>query len=394
METGNKIKYLEGVRGIAALMVAMHHLLLAFYPSVYFGGRPESSHLGNLELDYWRSPFSVITNGEFMVSLFFVLSGYVLSRSYIKNNNIETLVSSSIRRFFRLYIPVAFALILAFIALHYSFGQVRETAVITHSDWLSDTQPWDKSFKTFFGYLSYYTMFKGDSRYVTSTWTMSIELYGSVLVFALLSLTHKARSKWVIFLIIGIIAYYLFNVYYIAFIFGISLNYLDKIPVEKIRYRKIIVPLLLITGLILGGFPSWQWNPERETFYRFASSPVLINNPKTIQIFGATFIIIAILLSSALQKIFSGKLFIFLGDISFSAYLIHPVILSTFSCWLFLGLFHSTGNYNLSGLIAIAASIPVVVIIGKLMTIFVDKPGVRFSKYVYTRYFKAKEQIA
>src|SRR5579859_5537778 len=110
----NKIQYLEGIRGVAAMMVVFHHFFLAFYPAYYFGGEPSVSHLGSLELDYWRSPLSFLTNGDFMVCIFFVLSGHVLSTSYFKTNNTEILVSSAARRFFRLYIPLAFALIIAF----------------------------------------------------------------------------------------------------------------------------------------------------------------------------------------------------------------------------------------------------------------------------------------
>ena len=88
MNQSGKIQYLEGIRGVAALMVFFHHFLLAFFPSFNFAGDPATSHLGTFELNYWRTPLSVFTNGEFMVSLFFVLSGFVLSvRNKINQNS-------------------------------------------------------------------------------------------------------------------------------------------------------------------------------------------------------------------------------------------------------------------------------------------------------------------
>ncbi len=392
MESSNKIKYLEGLRGVAALCVFFHHFFLAFYPSYYFAGDPASIHLGNLELAYYRSPLSFITNGNFMVMIFFVLSGYVLSASYFKNNKFEILVSSAIRRFLRLYIPVAFTLIVAYLLLRNSVYLNREVADISHSGWLYSIWPNDKSFHTFWICLTYLTMFTRDSRYDTTTWTMCYELYGSMMVFTLLALTHKARAKWVIFIIVSIIAYYLFSIYYIAFIIGICMNYLTAIPIEKIKFRKPLIFVLVVTGLVLGGFPSWPSYPN-ETFYKFFSSPILINNSETIHIVGAAFIIMAVLLSKRLQNLFSIKPFVFLGDISFSLYLIHPIIIGTISCWTFLYIYYGTNSYNWSVLATILVTVPAMLIISKVMTELVDKLGIKFSKYVYNKLFRPAASV-
>lgn len=34
----NRIKYLDGLRGIDCMMIVIHHFLLAFYPTSYYGG--------------------------------------------------------------------------------------------------------------------------------------------------------------------------------------------------------------------------------------------------------------------------------------------------------------------------------------------------------------------
>ncbi|HWY99064.1 MAG TPA: acyltransferase [Bacteroidia bacterium] len=391
MEGSNKIRYLEGLRGTAAMLVVLHHFMLAFYPAYYFGGDPTCSHLGTFELAYFRSPLSFLTNGNFMVTIFFVLSGYVLSHSYINSNKTETLVSSAMRRFLRLYIPVAFTLIIAFILLRANWLLGNQASDFTHSWWLGNIWPKDTSLKTFIECFSYKTMFVGDSTYDTSMWTMSIEFYGSLLVFGLLALTNNTRRKGLIFLVLSVFLYFLSNKFYVAFIIGISLNYLNKINLDKIKYRKILVVLFVITGLIMGGFPSFTTGYEQETFYKFISSPRLINDPDSIHILGATFIIAAVLLSPSIQKLFSGKIFIFLGDISFSSYLIHPLVIGTISCLLFLNINNIINNYNISVLITFLVTIPVVLIVSKIMTQLVDKPGVKFSKYIYTRFFKLKD---
>lgn len=372
------------------MLVLFHHFMMAFYPSAYFFGDPKSSHLGSLELIYFRSPLSVITNGRFMVALFFVLSGYVLSRSYIKTNQISILVSSALRRYLRLYIPVAFTLIIGYIVLR-SCNLNVETSQITNSSWLKSLATPDTSFKTFLKCFVYKTMIIGDSRYDTTMWTMNLELFGSFLVFSLLALTHKIRAKWVIFILLSIFIFIVFNHYYIAFIIGISLNYLDNINLDKVRQKKIVAPVLFIIGLILGGYPSLYGSYSNETFYRFLGPPTILNDPKMIHILGATFIMVALILSKTLQKIFSGKPFIFLGEISFTLYLIHPLIISTFSCFLFLNFYKAHPDYNLVALVTFLATILVTLIISKIMTLYIDKPGLRFSKYIYTRFFKGIE---
>ncbi|HTB05880.1 MAG TPA: acyltransferase family protein, partial [Bacteroidia bacterium] len=282
MENGKKVQYLEGLRGLAASLVVIHHFLLAFYPSVYFGD-PKTVHTTHfIELAYFRSPLSALTNGNFMVAIFFVLSGYVLSRGYMINNKIETLTSSAIRRFPRLYIPVAVTLVIAFILFQTTYTVCQTTASTTQSWWLVHFWPKDFSIRAFLSCLSYSTMFLGDNRYDPSMWTMYIELYGSMLVFALLALTHNTRLKWVLFILISLFIAKVFFVLYLAFIIGICLNYLDKVNLQNFKYRKIVVPLLIASGLIFGGFPSWAGAYDQEKFYHFVSSPWVMNNPDAV----------------------------------------------------------------------------------------------------------------
>ena len=42
----DKIKYIEGIRGLAAIIVVLHHYTLAFYPALNFGD-PNQTNFGN-----------------------------------------------------------------------------------------------------------------------------------------------------------------------------------------------------------------------------------------------------------------------------------------------------------------------------------------------------------
>ncbi|MEW6468333.1 MAG: acyltransferase family protein, partial [Bacteroidota bacterium] len=193
----NKIQYLEGLRGIAAFMVLSHHFMLAFYPGAY-DGNPDRAHLGSWERYYYSSPINVLTNGNFCVTVFFVLSGFVLSRKYWQSNNFSVIMSAAKRRFFRLFIPVAFTLIISFILLRFSLYKHVEVSAISHSEWwLGTLWPAQGSlFGVFLEHVAYGVMFLGYHDYDTSMWTMSIELFGSFLVFGLLAVTHPIKRKY------------------------------------------------------------------------------------------------------------------------------------------------------------------------------------------------------
>ena len=108
---GSRQSWLDGLRGIAAAVVAWFHLTVdimkAPYRS-YYDFPPEANR-------YFiqRPPFRLLFCGQAMVRVFFVISGYSVSYSIIKyrdssNNAVfyKKLSSSVLRRIFRLYFPV------------------------------------------------------------------------------------------------------------------------------------------------------------------------------------------------------------------------------------------------------------------------------------------------
>lgn len=113
----DRIAALDGLRGLAAVAVLTHHVLLASSPAftnAHFAvGRPP---VGALEWSLIYTPLHLLWAGSAWVIVFFVLSGLVLSRPYAGGRPF------SARRYYphrllRLYLPVWGAIALA-VVLH------------------------------------------------------------------------------------------------------------------------------------------------------------------------------------------------------------------------------------------------------------------------------------
>jgi peptidoglycan/LPS O-acetylase OafA/YrhL len=120
MQSGDKpqrLGELDSLRGLAALAVVLHHLVLAFKPD-----QPPSSFLSLLNLHpkagwaWWRlldtlTPVHLLVAGREAVILFFVLSGFVLSIPLQKAAT--SYAPFAARRVCRIYLPYLGALALA-----------------------------------------------------------------------------------------------------------------------------------------------------------------------------------------------------------------------------------------------------------------------------------------
>ena len=101
-------KHLDGLRGTASLIVCIYHFLLPYLPGIdYAYGSP--GHPSILQFPILR----LLYTGGPMVYIFFVLSGYVLSRAPLRMARMHAppeqilakLTSSCFRRWIRLFVP-------------------------------------------------------------------------------------------------------------------------------------------------------------------------------------------------------------------------------------------------------------------------------------------------
>lgn len=379
-----KISYLDGLRGLAAFVVVIHHFLLAFYPATYNADMGEIHTRNAYEVIMAKSPLNLLINGNFAVCIFFILSGYVLTQKYFKTKDIEVIVSSACRRYFRLFIPVAASIFIVFMLMKlHLFFNIDASEISKSSWWLGTFWNFQTSIKDMIHSAVIGTFFNHDNKYNTALWTMSYELYGSFLVFAISGVIGKLKWRYFGYLILCAL---FVKTYYLAFILGLILADLKNSHDDYLTIinNNIINVSLLILGLFLGSYPTGV-NVDGTIYsllkIEFTSSAVFMH------IIGSLLVMISLLNYKKFQEILSRRLFIFLGKISFTMYLTHAIILGSISSFVFIE-FVNRLSYSAAVLSAFLIYLVVVLIIAHIMNKYVDNTGIRISSYIYNKLMK------
>ncbi len=381
-----KLGYLEGIRGVSALLVMIHHFGLAFYPAATLGNGA-TQHTAGIEMMFYKSPLVFLNNGAWYVDIFFVLSGYVLSRRFYRTGDRDYLLSATIRRFPRLYLPVATSLLLAYLLLLTGSYYNTNASAVTGSEWLSRAEG-SRGLYHFMAALIYGTMFRGNALYNSSLWTISIEWYGSLMVFASLALFGRFRYRVWLFLLLFVLLSFFDESFYAAFALGMLLNATGTPAVQARFSRRVAVLGLLAIACFLGGMPPPSTagaEVHAGTFYAGIESEWISRHVSTLNVIGAFLLILALQQSKSLQKVFSVRPIAFLGRISFSLYLVHLLILDSFASWLFVKIDPVFG-YTLSVVTVMLTYLIVTLLLADLMTRFVDDKAVAFSHYFSKRF--------
>ncbi|KKQ72100.1 MAG: hypothetical protein UT33_C0005G0021 [Candidatus Peregrinibacteria bacterium GW2011_GWC2_39_14] len=385
MEKTEKINYLDGIRAISAIIVVFHHYILAFLPALYTGNAAESHINAASEAYLAGSPLGIFYAGNFAVCLFYILSGFVLSYKFLKFKNYEIIISSAIRRYFRLVVPILVSVFVAYILMKLGFFFNKEASEFSKSSWWFAGQ-W--SFETSFWHMLksglFRVFFAYDASYNTALWMMSYIFYGSFITLGVIALFGKLKLRYVAYVLTYLI---LINTYYSAFILGIILaDIFANSPnfFKKFNHFYITIPLILI-GIFFGAYPFGVYT--NGTIYELFNLQFLPSPGQFWHIIGSFLIIIAAFASTNFQKFLSNKFLIFTGAISFSIYLIHALVLGSLSSWIFLKLIPHF-SYVTSFSISFIVSIPIIFILAFYSTKHIDSNGLKFSQYIYEKLAK------
>lgn len=340
-----RLDYLDSIRGVAALLVVLHHTFEWF--------------IKHFEINYpiLVNLFETFNLGRFGVLIFFLTSGFLIPWS-LKRNTPHPLKNFVIKRFFRLYPAYWFSIIPAVI-----IGTGVGMNIISTDQVLLNFTMIHK--------------FLGVESVIESYWTLHVELIFYFLCVILFSLNLLQNNAYLIMLTIVFslcaVAVAALGYYYhiripvlmpqglaIMFYGSLLCNYFIKKQSELLKPLVILTVLYLILLSVADKFyyvDSWlKWFfTHLAAFFMFF---LLITKVKL-----------------------NNRIAVYLGRISYSLYLLHTLVINV--------VFKMFGNFaetELGFYIVMISVLAGSILVADLSYRFIEKPGVRLAGKLTQKY--------
>lgn len=121
-----RIKWLDGLKGLACLAVFAHHFFLAFLPAAFYGDAGMSHTDNGWDIMLAQSPIGVVINGNFMVAIFCLVSGMVLSMQVMKLEDKKQISAIIVKRYPRLMLPIILMAISVYIMQSFGYFFINQ----------------------------------------------------------------------------------------------------------------------------------------------------------------------------------------------------------------------------------------------------------------------------
>lgn len=313
-----RLASVEGLRGLAAIIVLFHHFFLMFYPGYYW--QAEYSILPhNWEHFLGQTPWSFFLNGNSAVTIFLVITGFgtFLACSRTSFNGPKFLLT----RFFKLFLmSVTAAGAVCWLSRH-NFLFQNEVAAISHTPWFADFMPYAFSFK----YSLWHNPLVSLKNFDNMLWTMEYFFYGAILAFIYHICWAKSKNMKAnicICVIFSILVFLEGDPYYIACVFGCFIGALYLNKDSSLPYA---FPCFLL-GIWLCAYPTCIQEPY--TLYAKLPNQYF----PYYHSLGSALLLYGILYSDSLSQIFSCRFLTLLGKYSMAIYLVqYPLLTSIVS---------------------------------------------------------------
>ncbi|KAL9010257.1 MAG: hypothetical protein Q9173_004789 [Seirophora scorigena] len=402
----HRTSWLDGLRGVAALFVFFHHSSQIWLHGLRpgWGSGPDAYHI--MQLPVLRIVFS----GGAMVSIFFVISGYVLSTKSLRlaregrhEELLSNLASSTFRRGPRLFIPcIVSTFLTAILAMTGAFVSEEVTRHYPRAGTLREQLgSWGHETLWFINPLA------GGTGFGENLWTIPVEFQGSLLVFLCALGFSKSRDAVRLGSLVCFMAYWLWFGYWMTVLFlgGVLLADIDHCRRQSTsvvesdcpsgRKSKCVLWLLVLMAVFLLSMP--EYDELVTESYGYATLATSLTPASWSNHWGpgrwwpclSSIMLVALLdhagPKSYLQQLFTYRFPQYLGRISFSLYLCHGVTIYTLglrvanTCFYLFG--SATGfRYGFSLLVSSAIVVPALFWISDVFTVVVDRGAVTLSR--------------
>lgn len=310
ISSARRLDYLEAARGIASIIVVFTHFALGFVPSLAL-----PLQQGGL----LKTPLFPFINGAGAVAFFFVLSGFVLTLKFYQRFAIGDFVAAVLKRLPRLMLPAGLSMLAGAAILIYLPAPHVSAARLTGSSWLADfagaqfPDDFTPGFSDALGQSLMVFLWPNNFEYNSNLWTMVYEFYGSLLVFGVaaissLVLRNVQGQVVILHLLLGQLCIVADKLHFVPFLVGslISFHYCRNPSLFRLSSR--------MTAML--------------TLTMFAGYSVANAYAITIASTAAMLLLLGV---PALERRLGGRGGRFLGRLSFPLYLVHGLVILSFT---------------------------------------------------------------
>lgn len=326
-QNGKRITWIDGLKGIACLLIFTHHFSLEYFNGAYFGDVMESKLPFQLDIRLSYEPYGILTNGNFWVCVFVTLAAFLTAVSALRcfsepprKDWQEKLSGMIIKRYVRLVVPCAVAGILywvlrQFLAPHFeSYRGLENLLTFEQMLWHTFVKMW----------------IVPDQEALGPYWMLYIIFLGTFIAIILaLATRYSKKGVRVCFFLAASLFLWAKDEYYLCVAAGVLLAWLMESGVladsRRVRWLALIP---LVAGLYLGGYPSYA---QPVFFYRYLGKlcPYIYANKgiATYHALAAALLILGIIMSNTAQRGLSVKPLQWLGSISMGVFVLHVTVM-------------------------------------------------------------------
>ncbi|CAG8983231.1 hypothetical protein HYALB_00002667 [Hymenoscyphus albidus] len=349
------VKWVDGLRGLASLLVVSTHLARAFDEDLF---KPTSAEGMRPRIAQYPI-IRILFQGRIGVSIFSLVTGYVCALKPIRQFRagqqeaaFNSISRSAVRRVPRLVIPATIATMISWFVCQLGIYEVGNRA---GGWWLNYTSPnmtpWiGQAIVDLISNLVT-TWTRQWNTYDTNQWTLVSLLNGSMRLYMMLFATAHIKTRYRIMAELALFLFFYISIdsaFGMQVFFGAFLSELAQMPghMAWCSARKwttrILSPILVFIGLLLASYPEHnpEWMPWSHSMLK-ASAYIFPKDSETPRFYsgiGLEFIALGIHFSPGIKGFLSNKYLLWFGKNSFAVYLLHGNLLRTLLVWMYFGL--------------------------------------------------------
>lgn len=304
-----RIKWIDGLKGLACIGIFYHHFLLRYVPESYYGSK--WGYCSTLNLYLSGSPLGVLINGNFFVFIFILLSGFVVCKRIINISPTEVGLFM-IRRYLKLAIPIFICETFYYVFYRLGIGG----QLFTEEDKINSFfMVVENSFVR--------VLCEGDTTFAGAFWMMNVIFVGGILVIAIATIGWK-NKKYAMY-VFGITSFAMLTQrsYYFSVLFaGAGLYcFFELVQISSCMVTEITGVFI---ALLLGGYPTGI--VPQNGIYGYMFLPFTDNSAYLYHWFASIILFISIYRGTCIKRVLEVNIIQRLGGISYIFFVFHNFV--------------------------------------------------------------------